>query len=92
MVWLHVDASNIVVGTTFSQLDEKGHDHPIYYASQQLIPIEQNYVITERKALVIIFAMKKFHHYFLGDKFTILVDHQTFKYLLSKPDPTRRIT
>jgi 3-deoxy-D-manno-octulosonic-acid transferase len=32
----HVDASNIV-GTTFSQLDEKGHDHPIYYASQQLI-------------------------------------------------------
>jgi hypothetical protein len=30
----HMDASNIAVGTMFSQLYEKGHHHPIYYASQ----------------------------------------------------------
>jgi hypothetical protein len=87
-----VDASNIIVGIKFSQLDEKGHDHAIYYANQQLIPTEQNYVITKREALAIIFAMKKFHHYLLGNKFTIVIDHQAFKYLFSKPNLTRRIT
>jgi hypothetical protein len=86
-----VDASNIIVGITFSQLDEKGHDHTIYYANQQLIPTKQNYVITEREALVIIFAMKKFHHYLLGNRFTIVIDHQAPKYLLSKPNLTRKI-
>jgi hypothetical protein len=87
----HVDASNIIVGTTFSQLDEKGHDHPIYYASQQLIMVEQNYAIAKRKALVIIFVVKKFHHYLLGNKFTIVIDYQAFKYLLSNPNPIGRI-
>ncbi len=86
-----MDASNIAVEITFSQLDEKGHDHAIFYANQQLIPTKQNYVITKRETLAIIFAMKKFHYYLLGNKFTIVIDHQALKYLFSKPNLTGRI-
>jgi len=70
---------------------KKGHDHPIYYANQKLILAKRNYVIIKQEALAIIFAMKNFHHYLLGNKFTIVIDHQAFKYLLSKLNSTGKI-
>jgi len=68
------------------------HDHPICYASQQLISMEQNYVIIEWIVLMTIFVIILFCHYFLGNKFTIVINHQTFKYLISKPNSTKIIT
>jgi len=34
---VYCDAFGKVVGNTLSQLDENGHDHPIHFASRQLI-------------------------------------------------------
>lgn len=34
---VYVDASNIAIGSVLSQKDSKNHDHPLYFASRQLI-------------------------------------------------------
>ena len=62
---VYVDASNVAIGAVLSQKDEKGHDHPIYFASRQLVQAERNYTVTEREALGMIFSVQKFRHYLL---------------------------
>ena len=44
-----------------------GVKHPVFYASKQLIPREQNYSVGEREALAIMWAVKKFHRYMHGN-------------------------
>ena len=44
---VYVDASNVAIGAVLSQKDEKNFDHPIYYASRQLVATERNYSTTE---------------------------------------------
>lgn len=55
-----MDASNVAIGVVLSEKDEKGHDHPIYFARCQLIHVECNYIVIERKALGVIFSIQKF--------------------------------
>ncbi|KAG6546714.1 hypothetical protein Mapa_011903 [Marchantia paleacea] len=88
---LYTDASNIAIGCTLSQLDEDSHDHPIAYASRQMVQAERNYSVTEREALAVIFSLKKFRHYLLGGKFTIVTDHKALKYIFNKPNAEGRI-
>jgi hypothetical protein len=44
---VYYDASGEAMGSTLSQLDESGHDHPIHFASRQLTSIEKNYIMIE---------------------------------------------
>jgi hypothetical protein len=44
---VYCDASGEIVGSTLSQLDENGHDHPIHFAIKQLTSTEKNYTMTE---------------------------------------------
>jgi len=39
-----------------------------------------------------IYVIKKFHHYLLGNNFTFFVDHQALIYLVNKPTIIGRIT
>jgi len=52
---VYCDASGEAVGSTLSQLDKNGHDHPIHFTSRQLTSIEKNYTMTEQEGLVAIF-------------------------------------
>ena len=88
---VYVDTSNIALGCILSQKDTKNLDHPIYFASRQLIAAEKNYTTTEREALAMIFAVQKFRHYLLGYPFVFYVDHDAFKYLINKPDLSGRL-
>jgi hypothetical protein len=54
------------------------------YASQLLNNAENNYITMERKALVMVYALHKFHHYLLGNKFIFYVDHMAQFYLIKK--------
>ncbi len=65
---VYCDAFGKAVGSTLSQLDENGHDHPIHFASRQFTSVEKNYTMTEQEGLVVIFSLKKFRHYLLGYK------------------------
>ena len=89
--YVYVDASNVALGSVLSQKDTKKHDHPIYFASRQLVAAEKNYSTTEREALGMIYSVQKFRHYLLGYHFTFYVDHDALKYLVNKPQISGRI-
>jgi hypothetical protein len=57
---VHVDASNVVVGSVLAQPYDDTMDHPNAYASQKLNKAERNYSTTEREALSMIFSLQKF--------------------------------
>ena len=60
---------------------------PVYYASQRLSSAaEKNYLVTEHEALGMVYAVDKFWHYLLGNKFTFHVDHSALVYLVAKQD------
>ncbi|CAM6104287.1 unnamed protein product [Calypogeia fissa] len=52
---------------------------------------EKNYSRTDREALGVIYACKKFRHYLLGYKVIFHTDHNNLKYMVNKPDLTGRI-
>ena len=86
-----VDVSKFCIGLVLGQKDEGSKDHPIYYASRQLNPAEKNYSTTEREALGIIYACKKFRHYLLGYKTIFHTDHNALKYMFNQADLSGRI-
>ncbi|KAH9318924.1 hypothetical protein KI387_020693, partial [Taxus chinensis] len=88
---VYTDASDAALGSTLSQKDENGNEHPIYFGSRQMSSAEVNYTVTEKEALAIIFAVKKFRNYLLGKKFLVVTDHQALKYIVNKPNPSGRI-
>ena len=88
---VYVDASNVDIGAVLSQKDDKGHDHPTYFASRQLVQAERNYTVTEREALGMIFLVQKFRHYLLGYKFVFHVDHDALKCMINKLQLSGRI-
>jgi hypothetical protein len=47
--------------------------------------VEKNYSTIKREALALVFALHKFKHYLLGNKFVFYVDHMALAYLINKP-------
>ncbi|CAM6124052.1 unnamed protein product [Calypogeia fissa] len=88
---VYVDGSGFCIGVVLSQLDEDGRDHPIYFASRQMSAPEKNYSGTDREAMGVIYACKKFRHYLLGYKVIFHTNHNSLKYMVNKPDLTGRI-
>ena len=86
-----MDASLIALGCVLNQKDERNTDHPIYFASRQLIVAKKNYTTTKPKALGMIFVVQKFCHYLLDYSFTFYMDHDALKYLINKPDKSERL-
>jgi hypothetical protein len=60
-------------------------DHPITFASRELSYLEQNYNMTEREGLAMVYALHKYIHYLLGKHFKMFTDHSTLKDLVNKP-------
>ncbi|NHV87523.1 hypothetical protein HA385_23340 [Escherichia coli] len=50
-------------------------DFSISYASRQLNSAEKNYTTTEREGLGMVYAVKKFRHYLLANKFVFFTNH-----------------
>ena len=58
----------------------------MYYVSREISPTEQKYITTEREALAVVYACKKFRHYLLGYRIIFHMDHDSLKYLVNKLD------
>ncbi len=61
------------------------------YAYRLLNRAEHNYSTTKGEALVMVFALHKFRHYLLGNKFVFYVNHMALVYLVNQPQVSRRI-
>jgi hypothetical protein len=90
-VHVHIDASLFVVGVMLAQNPTRKYDQPIVYAFRLLNKVEHNYIITQRKILIMVYALYKFKHFLLGNKFVFYVDHMALVYLVNKPQVSGRI-
>ena len=86
-----LDASGWCLGAILWQYDDSNRESPVYYASRQMSLAEKKYTTTEREALAVIYACKKFQHYLLGYRIVFHTDHDSLKYLVNKPDLSGRI-
>ncbi len=82
---VHIDASNLIIGTVLAQNPIKKCDQPIAYASKLLNNAKKNYTITKRETLAMVYVLHKFKHYLLRNKFVFYVNHMALMYFVKKP-------
>ena len=83
---LNTDASETGLGAVFSKMVD-GEKRPVAFASRLCSAAEQNYNVTRRELLAVIFTLKTFRQYLLGLKFTIRTDHAALQWLKRTPTP-----
>ena len=64
----------------------------VWLGSRVLKPAEVNYSNIEREALALVEAVKYFHKFLAGRKFTIMSDHQPLKYIFNNNKVSERVS
>ncbi len=72
---LCTDASNSGVGAVLMQNDDNGKSRAITFASRLLNKSEQNYSVTHREALAVVWALRHFRDLILSYHIHIFTDH-----------------
>lgn len=75
---IYSDASNKGLGCVLMQ-----NGKVIAYASRQLKNHEQNYSTHDLELAAVVFALKTWRHYLYGEKFEVMTDHQSLKYIFT---------
>ena len=78
---IYCDASRQGLGCILMQ-----DRHVIAYASRQLHPHEENYPTHDLELAAVVYALKTWRHYLLGNRCEIFTDHQSLKYIFTQPD------
>nr|GEU68741.1 reverse transcriptase domain-containing protein [Tanacetum cinerariifolium] len=77
---LMCDASDFTVGAVLRKRKGK-HFCPIYFASKTINNAQQNYMVSEKELLAVVFAFDKFRSYLVLSKTIIFTYHSALKYL-----------
>ena len=70
------DASEKGIGVALFHRYEDNSERTIMHASKTLTDTQRKYGQIKKKALAIIFALRKFHQFLYGKKITIVTDHR----------------
>ena len=54
------------MGACLAQLDDNGIERPVAYASANLSDAQQNYGITDKEGLAVVWAVRKWRHFIHG--------------------------
>jgi hypothetical protein len=80
---LHTDWSALGIGAILGQLDEEGKEYVIAYASRSNNKAASNYFSYEGECLAVVWAVIHFRPYLYGTNFTLYMDHQPIKWLMT---------
>ena len=87
---IDTDACEHQIGFTLFQYQDRKRK-PIGFWSRTLSPHEKNYHMTEKECLAIVYAIRTCRHYLMGEKFTVLTDHNSLSWLMKINDPSGRL-
>ena len=83
---MDTDASNTGIGHTLLQMQwckksGKPEQKPIAFASKSLTKSQRRYCVTRRDLLAVVTFVQQFHHYLLGRRFIIRIDHSALQWI-----------
>ena len=79
------DASETALGGVLVQ-----EGRPIAFTSQKLKSYEGNYATHDLELLAVIHALKVWRHYSLGQRFKLVTDHKSLKWIFTQPNLNMR--
>jgi hypothetical protein len=65
---------------------QDGAEKPLAFASRVMSACEQNYSITEKECLALVWAVKKFRFFIWGHPIKIVTDHHVLCWLQTKKE------
>ena len=78
---LNTDASMVAISYILQQKDSDGTIRPIAFGGRTLKQAEKNWTVTELECLALLEGCKAYSNYLSNNRFTILTDHISLKYL-----------
>ena len=87
---LDCDASDYGIGAVLSQVQD-GVERVIAYGSRTLNNAEENYCVTRREMLALVYFTKYFQEYLIGREFLVRTDHSSLRWLQQFKDPDGQV-
>jgi hypothetical protein len=82
---LTADASSYGLGAALMQIDEKGEERPVFFASRLMNDTEVNYAQVDKELLALVWAMERLDPLIYGQRITVRTDHKPLLGLIRKP-------
>jgi hypothetical protein len=83
---LYTDASDYAIGGILGQRDDNGKEHIVKFLHKTLSQTERHYGATEREAFAAIWCITKCRPYLLQQRFQLITDHSSLKWIFNNID------